>query len=37
MLVLTIGALIYVTRSKQRVQAWTNLMIFFTLIIAFTC
>ena len=37
MLALTICALIYVTNSKQRVQAWTNLFIFFTLIIAFTC
>ncbi len=37
MLILTIGALIYVTKSKQRVQSWTNVLIFVCLIIAFTC
>ena len=35
MLVLTIGALIYITTSKQRVQSWTNVLIMVCLIIAF--
>ena len=37
MLILTCGALIYITKSKQRVQSWTNVLIFVTLIIAFSC
>lgn len=37
MLILTIGALIYITKSKERVQSTTNVLIFISLIIAFTC
>jgi len=36
MLTLTIGSLIYIIKSEHRVQSWTNILIFITLIIAFT-
>ena len=37
MLILTVGALIYVSMKKERVQSWTNIMVFITLIISFIC
>ena len=36
MLILTIGALIYIIKSEHRVQSWTNILIFLTLIVAFS-
>ena len=35
MLFLTSGALIYICRSKDRANSWTNISIFVCLIIAF--
>ena len=37
MLILTIGALIYAAQAKDRVLSWTFVLIFLTLIIAFSC
>ena len=37
MLILTIGALIYAAKAKDRVLSLTFVTIFLTLIIAFTC
>lgn len=37
MLILTIGALLYAARSRDRVLSWTFVFIFLTLIIAFSC